>query len=163
MKQKKAKSTSSINKIMKKSEHLSKERAGIIPRINEVPYLVKEQNKLADEMHVFYFDEKFNRIDINTFPLEYRYTPSKLFRIAETNPYFADILEHCRTKIAMTLLNLIREDPENKALYNKLLPLYHKETREYELEKRANFEKKMAQQSGRLTIDTVCGSCLVKG
>lgn len=162
MKQKKGKSTSSINKIMKKSEHLSKERACVTNRINEVPYLVKEQNKLADEMHVFYFDERFNRIDINTFAIEYRFTPSKLFRIAETNPYFADILEHCRIKIAMTLINLIREDSENKALYNKLLPLYHKEFREYEIEKRATFDKKMAEKSGRLTIETICGSCMVK-
>lgn len=147
---------------MKQKKEIKSARASEPLRNNKVPKATDEQNELAHEMHDYYFDPKHRAIDISTFPINHRFAPSKFFRIAETNEHFADILEQCRKKIALNLINLIRDDPEHKSLYNKLLPLYHEEFREYEMARRFAFDKKMAEANGKITIETICGNCMVK-
>lgn len=114
-----------------------------------LPGTLAEQNALIDEM--FAYVKERQEFEIMAFPLMKFYNPYHFMRLADANEYFAKVLESTRAQIALNIMNRMQADPENK-LYYGLLPLYHKELKAYELEKRAAVEKKLNDRFGAVTV-----------
>jgi hypothetical protein len=60
-------------------------------------------------------------LDLDSFPLSRRYSPTRFYRIRESNPYFAECLEYAKAKIG----ERISAKLQNRHDYQmKMLPLY---------------------------------------
>jgi hypothetical protein len=60
-------------------------------------------------------------LDLDSFPLSRRYSPSRFYRMRDNNPYFAECLEYARAKIGERISAKLQERPDYQM---KMLPMY---------------------------------------
>lgn len=90
-----------------------------------------EQNAVADQL--VYWSLYTDSLNIDEFAIINRYSPYRLWKIRESNDYFAERLEFAKHTLALRIEEAV-EDNKGKKDYTlaiKKFPLYNREYREY--------------------------------
>lgn len=83
-----------------------------ITGLQKVPADIKIQNKLADELVEWAFENK-QEFTLNKFPLSKHYDPYKFFNLAKKNQYFKDALSFARYVVIDGMLEVNLKDSTN--------------------------------------------------
>lgn len=119
----------------KKKNVLCMEIDEILPpqRLNRVPIDVDDQNKLANEMVEWVI--KTNTYCLANFPLLKSYAPSKFYKIANYNEYFADCLDFARYMIASRLQQSWEDKTVDRDYAKLWLAIYDEQYRDITMQK----------------------------
>lgn len=101
------------------------------PSIQKAPENEEEQNKLAEEMLQWLYQNP-QEIKLEAFPLSKWISPYKFFRIGETNDYFNNALNLARREIGARIQERLGDNPQ---YLMRMLPLYHDEFQAWEMRK----------------------------
>ncbi len=93
----------------------------------------KSQDELADEMLRFVNDK--NVLTLDSFPVSKSMAPTHLYKLADTNEYFALCLELARAMLSDRLIYGWHHGHFQKDFVLRMLPLYNKEYKEMTLQK----------------------------
>lgn len=103
----------------------------------------KEIEELADELMAYAAQEDVFKLE--DFPLMKQYSPHKFFKLAEVNEKFARALDYARHAVGSRLQHKLVYEGMNPTFAMKMLPLYHRDYREWELERRTQKEQPKTQ------------------
>jgi hypothetical protein len=127
--------------------------------INKPPQEEQAQNELANEMLDWVDqDESYTLED---FPISKSMAPSRFYRCAMQNEYFAEALDLARYTISSRLQKDLRSKRLDKDYVLRLLPLYNQEYKSLILDK---IDKTKEEQNKNITVvmEKFCG-CEDKG
>lgn len=117
---------------MKKNNQKFREKLIPLPAANYsvLPKDLKTQNKLATEM-IRWVHEHPNEVDLDLYPLSKNLSPYRFYKIAKTNPDFAEALEVAQYLISSRIKAGWRSREMDTIYAKEMLPEYNKAYREW--------------------------------
>ncbi len=107
--------------------------------LNKIPQDKEAQNKLGNELMSWVSTQ--DTYILADFPISKSMAPSRFYRIAETNEYFAGCLDFARAMISSRMQHAWQEKKLEREYVLKLLPLYDDAYRDLALQKHKILEE----------------------
>ena len=140
-----------MKKEAKKAVHTRTRRRFVI----KPPTDEQEQNELVNEL--IWWVQKKDSYALEDFPISKSMAPSRFYRCAEDNEYFAEALDFARYTIGSRLQKGLRNKELDKDFVLRLLPLYNREYRSLMLDKIK--QSKDEPQSITVVMDCYSSEC----